>query len=343
MTRAAAGAAGATAAAFVLALSILVVLATGPVRAAAGGARLGARCTITEPAGMGTVRLDAGQVGNARAVAAVARSLALPERASAVALMTAMQESSLGNLDHGDAAGPDSRGLFQQRPMDYPGVSTMDPAQASRAFYRRLVAVAGWQDMPMWQAAQAVQHSANGSRYARWQGFGVHLAAALYGRAGGSAGVRCEGAGGSGLDPGAAVEEKVRAVLRAAASQLGRPYVWGGGDADGPTGGLDGLRPPGFDCSGLMIYAFAGVGVALPHSSRAQYDAGRRVPLSQAQPGDLIFLSSDGTAGGIHHVAMLWSATRIVEAQDFGVPVHVRDYAGPAEPEILPDAVRLLS
>jgi cell wall-associated NlpC family hydrolase len=131
-------------------------------------------------------------------------------------------------------------------------------------------------------------------------------------------------------------------VLRAAASQLGRPYVWGGGDADGPTGGLDDLRPPGFDCSGLMIYAFASVGIALPHSSRAQFDAGQRVPLSRARPGDLIFLSSDGTAGGIHHVAMVWSATQIVEAQNFGVPVHVRAFAGAAEPEIMPVAVRLL-
>jgi peptidoglycan DL-endopeptidase CwlO len=91
-----------------------------------------------------------------------------------------------------------------------------------------------------------------------------------------------------------------------------------------------------------MVFAFAAVGVVLPHSSRAQYDRGRRVPVGQARQGDLVFLSRDGSPGGIHHVAMVWSAGWIVEAQDFGVPVHVRAFAGPFEPQIMPLAVRVL-
>jgi cell wall-associated NlpC family hydrolase len=204
----------------------------------------------------------------------------------------------------------------------------------------------------MWQAAQAVQHSADGRAYARWQGFGLALAAAWYaGRpvagvpeapgTGGtaSAGRACDRAGSR---PSAPAPEQVRTVLAAAGSQLGRPYVWGGGDASGPTGGVQGVRPPGFDCSGLVLYAFAQVGVELPHSSAAQYRAGRHVPVSQALPGDLIFLSSDGTPGGIHHDALVWSSGRIIEAADFGIPVRVRSFAGPAEPQIMPDAVRII-
>jgi cell wall-associated NlpC family hydrolase len=322
--------AGVAAGGSVLALVVLCLVALSPGHSVAAGADCGAPTRAAGP-----VRLDGEQAGNARAVVEAARDLRAPAQAAAIALMTAMQESSLRNVQHGDAAGPDSRGLFQQRPAFYPGVNVLDPAQASTAFLRRLLALPGWRTEPMWQAAQAVQRSADGHRYARWSAFGIQLATELYGNADASAG-RCD-VGTAAVTPG-----KVRLVLATADAQLGRPYVWGGGDARGPTGGVSATVPPGFDCSGLVVYAYAQAGVDLPHSSRALYDVGQRVPLAQARPGDLLFLSNDGQPGGIHHVAMLTSPGRIIEAQDFGVPVHVRAFAGVSEPQIMPYAVRVI-
>ena len=92
-----------------------------------------------------------------------------------------------------------------------------------------------------------------------------------------------------------------------------------------------------------MIYAFARAGIQLPHSSRQQYQAGHHIPLQQARPGDMIFLATNpADPTTIHHVALIHSPGHIIEAQTFDVPVHTRPYAGPAEPEIMPSAVRLI-
>ncbi|GAA3131429.1 hypothetical protein GCM10020255_005270 [Rhodococcus baikonurensis] len=86
----------------------------------------------------------------------------------------------------------------------------------------------------------------------------------------------------------------IETVIDRAMSQLGVRYSWGGGDANGPTVGIrDGgvadtfgdFENAGFDCSGIMIYAFAGVGISLPHYSGYQYTAGRQVPASQMKRG----------------------------------------------------------
>lgn len=335
--------AGTAASGLMLALAVIGVVATAPGRASASDVAAGAACGVTAPGRGGAdspIPLDGEQSSNARVIAATARSMGMAEHGAAVGLMTAMQESSLRNLDHGDAAGPDSRGLFQQRSASYSGVDRMDPVQASRAFFQRLRAVRGWQRLPMWQASQAVQHSADGRRYERWAAFGTALAREL---ADAQDGTQCGATAQPGLAPSPDSTGQVRTVLSAAASQLGQPYVWGGGDSDGPTGGVDEVRPPGFDCSGLAVFAYGAVGLALPHSSRSLYDVGRQVPLQEAGAGDLIFLSSNGRPGGIHHVAIVWSPGRIIEAQTFGVPVRVRAYRGPREPEILPLAVRVIA
>lgn len=295
--------------------------------------------------GAGPAGLDAEQVGNAATIIAVtlapARTRqfprpALPVRAAVIAVATARQESVLRNIAHGDR---DSLGLFQQRPSQGWGTpdQLMDPEYATDAFLFRLQGVPGWQTRPLTEVAQAVQRSGTPGAYAQWEPLALATVAAVTGQPGG--GLSCEG--GSGVGPAAPSSEKVRVVLAAAGKQLGLPYVWGGGDASGPTGGLDGVAPPGFDCSGLMLHAWAQVDVGLPHSSALQYARGRQVPISAAAPGDLIFLSTTGSPAGIHHVAMVWSPGQIIEAQDFGVPVHVRSYRGPAEPEIMPFAVRL--
>jgi cell wall-associated NlpC family hydrolase len=122
---------------------------------------------------------------------------------------------------------------------------------------------------------------------------------------------------------------RVKVVIGRALAQLGVPYAWGGGDANGPTRGIrDGgvadafgdYNKVGFDCSGLMVHAFAGVGVRLPHYSGYQARAGRHVPLSAMAPGDMLFWS-DG--GAIHHVALYLGNGQMVEAPYSGSRVRI--------------------
>ena len=123
--------------------------------------------------------------------------------------------------------------------------------------------------------------------------------------------------------------DAVSIVIKRALSQLGVPYAWGGGNGKGPTRGIrDGgagdshgdYRKVGFDCSGLMIYAFAGVGISLPHYSGYQAKRGKRVPLSQKRPGDMLFWASRGR---IHHVALYLGNGQMVEAKQSGTDVMI--------------------
>jgi peptidoglycan DL-endopeptidase CwlO len=87
----------------------------------------------------------------------------------------------------------------------------------------------------------------------------------------------------------------------------------------GDTYALGGTRPPVFDCSGLVMWAYAQHGVKLPRTSREQYKVGKPVSKSELQPGDLLFYGS--SAAGIHHVAMYIGNGMIVHASDYGIPV----------------------
>jgi cell wall-associated NlpC family hydrolase len=73
----------------------------------------------------------------------------------------------------------------------------------------------------------------------------------------------------------------------------------------------------GFDSSGLVLYAFAGVGIKMPRSSGEQYKVGRKIPPSQALPGDLIFYGPDGSQS----VALFVGNGQMVEATDPAVTV----------------------
>jgi cell wall-associated NlpC family hydrolase len=98
------------------------------------------------------------------------------------------------------------------------------------------------------------------------------------------------------------------------------PYSWGGGTAAGPTLGFDaGAHTVGFDCSGLILWAFAGVGILLPHYSGYQYLVGRRVPSSQVRRGDVIFYGP----GGSQHVALYLGNGQMLEAPDTGSVVEI--------------------
>ena len=146
-------------------------------------------------------------------------------------------------------------------------------------------------------------------------------------------------------------QQAIDAVIARALEQRGVPYTYGGGDASGPT-----LRPAsvpvpapdvvapdptttglslnpvplpsvaapdpsanvvGFDASGLIVYAFAGVGLKLPRSSGEQYKVGWKVTPEQALPGDLIFYGPDGTQS----VAMFLGNGQMLEATTPAVAV----------------------
>nr|WP_275426196.1 NlpC/P60 family protein [Nocardia arizonensis] len=136
----------------------------------------------------------------------------------------------------------------------------------------------------------------------------------------------------------------VETVVDRAMSQLGVVYAWGGGDEDGPTKGIrDGgvadrhgdFDKVGFDCSGLMVYAFAGIGVSLPHYSGYQYNAGTRVPVDDRERGDMLFWGP----GGSQHVALYLGDGTMVEAPQSGELVKVSPVR---EAGIMPFAVRIV-
>jgi len=123
------------------------------------------------------------------------------------------------------------------------------------------------------------------------------------------------GAGASGV--GAAVgpglsRAEVIAFLTAAESRLGLPYVWGG---NGPSV---------FDCSGLVRWSLAQAGVVMPRVAADQARTGPQVPVSQLQPGDLLFYYTDPTAPGyISHVAIFLGDGKMLQAPQPGQNVEV--------------------
>ena len=120
------------------------------------------------------------QAGNAATIAAVGMKLGLPPHAVTIALATAWQESKLINLTSGDR---DSAGLFQQRPSQGWGTydQVTDPVHAASAFYQHLTKLSGWDQLPVTEAAQKVQHSATPDAYAQWESEARAMASAFTG------------------------------------------------------------------------------------------------------------------------------------------------------------------
>jgi peptidoglycan DL-endopeptidase CwlO len=113
-----------------------------------------------------------------------------------------------------------------------------------------------------------------------------------------------------------------RAALAAGYAKIGTPYSWGAGG------------PAAFDCSGFTSYAWRAAGVSLPHSSRAQYAATKRVAKEDLQPGDLVFFGNP-----IHHVGMYVGGGNMIDASTYGRPVAVRSinrrgYVGAGRPGV---------
>ncbi|QJY50500.1 C40 family peptidase [Pseudonocardia broussonetiae] len=257
---------------------------------------------VSGRAGATADTLSEEQRANAATIIGVAREMGAPPRAWLVALATAMQESTLRNIDYGDR---DSLGLFQQRPSQGWGspAQVTDPVYSTTIFIERLLEVPGWDAMPVTVAAQTVQRSAFPNAYAKWEGLAAELVEGLADVADpagcGRTAVLAEGAAGT--------------AIAFALAEVGKPYLWGG------TG------PDRYDCSGLMLRAFQAAGINLPRVSRQQFYAGGHVPIDQAQPGDLLFYATDPSdPRTIHHVALYMGDGQMVEAPYTGEFVRVR-------------------
>jgi cell wall-associated NlpC family hydrolase len=105
-------------------------------------------------------------------------------------------------------------------------------------------------------------------------------------------------------------------ALQAALSKRGDPYVWGA------------AGPGAFDCSGLVVWAYAQEGIALPHDTGDLWNSGVHIPRNDLEPGDLVFFFAD-----ISHVGIYIGDGMMIDAPDFGETVHVQpvfwsDYVG---------------
>ena len=270
-----------------------------------------------------------------------------------IALMAALTESSLRMLSNtgaypssatypndGDGGDHDSLGLFQMRPSTGWGsvADLMDAEYQAEAFFggpsgpnhgspRGLLDIPDWKLLPKGAAAQAVEVSAFPDRYAAYEPVAAAIVDAL---ATGSASGSCGSDEGGAAPPASGF---AGALIAAAKTQLGKPYVWGGGTYTGPSGvGSDG-RGPGFDCSGLVMYAaFQATDgrLRLPHYSGAQITFGRPVGWDDKQPGDLIFFTHPGSSAP-HHVAIYLGDGKIFQAPHTGDDVRfgtVSEFAG---------------
>jgi cell wall-associated NlpC family hydrolase len=130
-----------------------------------------------------------------------------------------------------------------------------------------------------------------------------------------SSGAADTGGSGSGASPAAPVPTAplpplapgAAGAVQAAEREIGVPYVWGGN------------TPAGFDCSGLVQWSYAQVGISLPHYSGAQYEDTTHIPLADIEPGDLLFYGP----GGSEHVAMYVGGGSMIEAPYTGASVWI--------------------
>ncbi|MGW2544388.1 C40 family peptidase [Kitasatospora sp. NPDC001574] len=288
--------------------------------------------------------LPSTQIPMAQQIVATGIALQVPARGQVIALATAMQESRLRNLSYGDR---DSLGLFQQRPSQGWGTPAQlqDPVYASTAFYKALLKVAGWQELPLTVAAQKVQLSGFPDAYAQWEPLGTALQQAI-GKVLGAApatgtappATAAPGSCPPGTDtdwgtipagvlpPGyqapTDVPPAVQSAIRWALGQLNTPYQWGGTclSSHGPD-------PMGrCDCSSLMQQAYKAGGVALTRTTYTQVNEGTSVPIGELRAGDLLF-TRPGPQGP-EHVGMYIGSGLIVHAPKTGDVVRIAQLSG---------------
>ncbi|MEV5835380.1 C40 family peptidase [Nocardia sp. NPDC052112] len=275
--------------------------------------------------------LNEAQLKLARNGVAIGEQRQMPESVIVAELAAQATESTFRNLANSsvpeslsynnDGVGHDhdSVGPHQMRVSVWGTVGIarlMDPTYQINWFYDQATKTAGAQQMPPAQLAQAIEQSAPASYTGQ-----LDLAKKLYAMFADidpasipapRAGQQPMGCGGNSSGaPLTPTGPFGQAVIDAAQRWIGTPYVWGGGDTNGPTGG-------GFDCSGLTLYAIyqaSGGQLRLPHYTQAQQDhpLAQMVPFDRKQPGDLIFFTEPGPADS-HHVGIY--AARNEQGQD---------------------------
>lgn len=305
-----------------IALAVVAVLGMGalisvPLLMVMGSTAVGGDDT-TEPTACGpvtqvggaTITLDEEQLANAGTIISTGRSLKVPDRGLVVAVATALQESTLQNLNWGDR---DSVGLFQQRAGWGSTAERTDPPTSASMFYNGgragqpgLLDIAGWATMSITEAAQAVQVSAFPLAYAKWE----TLAASLVKSAIGSDPLGCTDPVGASLPTGS-----VGNMLRVALQQQGDPYVWGA------------VGPDSFDCSGLIVYSWREAGYRVKIRTAAQmWNNSTPVPRGSEQPGDLLFGNFGARGPGPGHVMIVVKPGQAVQAPSSGDVVKLTDY-----------------
>lgn len=298
------------------------------------------------------------QLAIAKQTVAIGEAMNVPEQGIVVALATVSRESTFQmyassnvpdslNYPH-DAVGSDhlSVNQFQQQVTIWGDTATlMNPVTANRLFYEHLLAVPGWESMPVTAAAQAVQNSGlpgayaeheplARTLYAQFKGAGRDLPAADRAALAGAAAAATVGSGAATADcadatpntngptftPGGPFGAN---VIAAAMRWLGTPYAWGGGDQNGPTNGIsDGggaadahgdTGKVGFDCSGLTLHAVfqaSGGAISLPHFTGDTSNPGQLYdPRGQKIPLDQKQpgdLIFFGSGGNTHHVGIYY-------------------------------------
>jgi murein DD-endopeptidase MepM/ murein hydrolase activator NlpD len=263
------------------------------------------------------------QLANAALIMNAGAALGLSVQGQTIGVMTAMGESSLRVLDVGDAAGPDSRGLFQQRDNGAWGsyADRMDPTISATNFFRALLAVDGWATLSPTEAAHRVQRNADPGYYAQFWDAAGQVVAALTGvpveqlnPGGGS--LACS-AGGAGALPGIPVP--AGAWTKPAIGPVTSPY----GYRQNPTGsggqghnGTDigaGCNQPIYAASaGVVIRAGQASGygnlIAIDHGGGVvtryahMYDDGVLVAVGQTVTGgqQIARVGSNGDSTGCH-------------------------------------------
>ena len=265
---------------------------------------------------------DDEQIANAAAVVRAGADLGMSRRDQTIGVMVALAESSLRALDYGDEAGPDSRGLFQQRDNGAWGTlaDRMDPYTSAGNFFRVLMNVADRDSMAPTLVGHAVQGNRDPYHYeSSWeaaQEIMDALDAAGQPGAGGPAATATAAQEGAtpAAAPSASAAPAGADVVATARAQLGLPYVVGGSDPQG-----------GFDCSGLIQYVFAQAGISLPRTAAQQGGAGEEVwsgagasaPLDTTiRPGDIIYFP--GGRDHYDHVALYVGDRTMIHAPDIG-------------------------
>ncbi|MFD7652644.1 C40 family peptidase [Actinosynnema sp. NPDC059797] len=266
-------------------------------------------------------RLTDEQLTTVANIISIGRERQLPPLAWQIAIQAGMTESGLRSLDYGDR---DSLGIFQMRPSMGWGTpqQVMDPHYAINKFYDVLLKLPDWEAQRPGDSAQDVERSAFPDRYHRWEA----MAAFLIGREGDvSDPAGCGEAAGDFL----LASNAAGTAIEFTRQQLGEPYLWGGNG------------PDAWDCSGILVKAFAAAGVKIPRVANDQYmSGGAHLPVREAKAGDLIFWATNPAQPvTVHHVGMYLGNDEYIHAPQTGDVVKISkinwDYH-----ELMPLAVR---